>query len=92
VRASYGAAFAFAELLLDASSGQIFINNSGSSASTTVIQTGTGAANDGTIRVTKSGSTLTLANFTGSVANISITVLSAVARKWGGYAPHYNYF
>ncbi|MFG6089870.1 tail fiber/spike domain-containing protein [Enterobacter soli] len=79
LRFSYGGSTASALVLVDASTNGIVILGQTSTSGGNVLQTGTGAAGDGSIRISKSGAAVTFTNFTVAAATLTATSLSAVA-------------
>jgi hypothetical protein len=79
LRFSYGGSTASALILVDASTNGIVILGQTSTSGGNVLQTGTGAAGDGSIRISKSGAVVTFTNFTVAAATLTATSLSAVA-------------
>ncbi|MEE9648073.1 hypothetical protein [Enterobacter soli] len=79
VRLSYGSITVAAVVLVEAAASGIVILGQTTTSGGNILQTGTGASGDGSIRISKSGATVTFTNYTTSAAVLTATSLSALA-------------
>ncbi|MGK3191282.1 glycosyl hydrolase family 28-related protein [Enterobacter soli] len=79
LRFSYGGSTVSAIVLVESATSGIVILGQTTTSGGNTLQTGTGAAGDGSIRISKSGATVTFTNYTTAAATLTATSLSALA-------------